>query len=347
MPPLDKVCLHIGVEKTGTKTLQLALATNRARLQRDGFLYPRAPGEYAHVGLALYAADPASAPDLRKAFGLSDGGHDAAFRGALARQLAAEISESKCHTAIFSSEHCSSRLAAVEEIAALRELVAPLCRDCRIIIYLRRQDDLAVSQYSTLVQSGSTDPFRFPDELASFDYLRLLDNWSAVFGKQNLDIRVFEPGQMIGGNLIADFFSTAGYANWTALLQPKPQNRSLDIRALEFLRRFNTRLPPFSETGINPSRGAIEAALSEFSTGERLRPPAEAAAEFLARFAVSNREVARRYLGREDGTLFEERPAAGLEPQLPSLDVEAAVDLAMDLWRWQQARLDQKLPRPN
>jgi hypothetical protein len=341
MPALDRVCLHIGVEKTGTKTLQLALAANRAQLQRDGFLYPRVPGEYSHVGLALYAARPAAVPDLRKAFSLFDERREAAFRQALPRQMAAEAAESGCHTAILSSEHCSSRLAAGEEIAALKELVAPLSRECRVILYLRRQDDLAVSYYSTLVQSGSTSGFGFPEGLPWLDYLRLLDSWSAVFGKDNLDIRVFEPGQMIGGDLFADFFSTAGYANWPALPRPEPQNRSLDIRALEFLRRFNARLPPFTDAGANSSRGPIEAALSAVSTGERLRPPPAAAAEFLGQFAASNAEVARKYLGREDGVLFTEDPPAGVEARLPRLDVEAAVDLAIALWRWQRARLDE------
>jgi len=208
---LEKIYLHIGVEKTGTTTLQTALAINRELLLRHGFLYPRAPGPYTHLGLAIYAAKESAVPDLRKSVGLFDRDRYLAFLEAHPVELARELNASGCHTVILSSEHCSSRLSTLNEIAKLRRLLRPLARQCNVIVYLRQQDELAVSQYSTFVQSGATAEFRFPSGVAWFDYLRLLDMWASVFGQDNLVIRIFEPSQMMGGDLFADFFSVIGF----------------------------------------------------------------------------------------------------------------------------------------
>ena len=47
---LERVVLHIGLAKTGTKTLQAAMTLNRDLLRRHGFVYPALPGE-RHAGL--------------------------------------------------------------------------------------------------------------------------------------------------------------------------------------------------------------------------------------------------------------------------------------------------------
>ena len=44
--PLERIFLHIGVEKTGTTTLQVAMAINRSLLHKHGFAIPT--GRRAH-----------------------------------------------------------------------------------------------------------------------------------------------------------------------------------------------------------------------------------------------------------------------------------------------------------
>ena len=110
---LERVVLHIGLAKTGTKTLQAAMTLNRDLLRRHGFVYPALPGE-RHAGLAVYATAVAG-PDI--------------------------------HTAILSNEYCSTGLSTIEEIARLHRLLSSLAREIRVIVYLRRQDHLAASLY--------------------------------------------------------------------------------------------------------------------------------------------------------------------------------------------------------
>jgi hypothetical protein len=276
---------------------------------------------------------------LRQTAGVLDGQAYDAFLRRYPAQLREELARSGCHTAILSSEHCSSRLRTVAEVAKLYHVIAPLARECRAIVYLRRQDELVASRYSTAVKSGATDEFHFPQELGSLDYLRLLNMWTNVFGQNNISVRIFEPQQMKHGDLISDFFETVGYMQHVDILRPEDQNRSLDVHTVEFLRRFNTRVPIFTMNRANPDRGYIEQALTAITTRECLRPSAEAATAFLNRFTESNAEVARRYLNRSDGVLFTSAPPRDEQARLPTLDLDKAVTIAVALWRWQETRL--------
>ena len=334
---LERVLLHIGIEKTGTKTLQVTLAQNRDLLRQNGFVYPALPG-VQHVGLALYASNGPSTFDMRTLAGLGDSEQYAEFMQRFPISLAEMVSVTGVHTALLSSEHCSSRLSTVEEITRLHRLISPLTHECRVIVYLRRQDELMISCYSEDVQAGHTEEFGFSEGVFWFDYLKLLDMWAAVFGRDNLDIRVFEPQQMEESDLIADFSSAISFAQYDRMQRVPNQNQSLDIEALEFLRRFNAHVPVFAAGVPNPSRGLVSQAIASLSAGDRLKPPEETATAFLDRYAATNAEVARKYLNRADGVLFTRRPSAGQVARLPSLDVSKAIDIAAKLWEWQERR---------
>jgi hypothetical protein len=338
---LERIFLHVGVEKTGTTTLQVAMAVNRPLLHRSGYIIP--PGLVGsssyHIGLALFAANPDAVPELRQVARLTNGAAYSAFLESYPSQIARELTEPSCHTAVLSNEHCSSRLGTVTEIAKVHQIVSRLARDCRVIIYLRRQDEVVASHYSTYVRSGAIGEFKFPNDIFWLDYLHLLEMWAHIFGKENLIIRIFEPHQLKDGDLLSDFFTIIGLPQQDQLLRPENQNRSFDVYTVEFLRRFNAHLPPCSEGGPGTTRGEIDAALAAITTHECLRPSAEMAATFLNRFAASNAEVARRFLGREDGMLFAGAPADNQTARLPTLDVDKAVAISVALWQWQEARL--------
>jgi hypothetical protein len=340
-PFLERIFLHVGLEKTGTTTLQAAMAVNRQLLRRYGYVFPEGLSSFPsyHIGLALWAANPDAVSELRHAAGLTSREAYDAFLQSYPSQIARELARSGGHTAILSNEHCSSRLATIAEISKIHQIIAPLARRCRVIIYLRRQDELAASHYSTAVRSGATYEFNFPKEIIWFDYLKLLEMWAQVFGKENLSVRVFEPQQLKDRDLLADFFSTIGFTRYDELRRPRDQNRSFDRYVLEFLRRFNAHLSICAESGADCDRRRVEEALAAITTRECLRPNAEAATAFLSQFAASNAEVARRFLNRKDGVLFAGAPLDDQPARLPTLDVDQAVAIAVALWQWQEAKL--------
>ena len=341
-PFLERIFLHVGLEKTGTTTLQVAMAVNRQLLRRYGYVFPEGLDNFSsyHIGLALWAAaNSGTVPELRHAAGLTSRKAYDTFLQSYPRQIARELARSGGHTAILSNEHCSSRLGTVAEISKIHQIIAPLARECRVIIYLRRQDELVTSHYSTAVRSGATHEFYFPKGIVWLDYLNLLEMWAQVFGKENLSVRIFEPQQLKDRDLLTDFFSTIGFTRYDELRRPRDQNRSFDRYVLEFLRRFNAHSSIGAESGVNCDRRRVEEALAAITTRECLRPNAEAAAAFLSQFAASNAEVARRFLNREDGVLFARAPLRDQQARLPTLDVDRAIAIAVALWQWQEARL--------
>jgi hypothetical protein len=70
---LDRVFLHVGLEKTGATKLQVTMAPNRRLLKTHGYFFPTTLEGSAsnHIGLALCAANPEAATDLRQYAGLT------------------------------------------------------------------------------------------------------------------------------------------------------------------------------------------------------------------------------------------------------------------------------------
>jgi hypothetical protein len=99
-------------------------------------------------------------------------------------------------------------------------------------------------------------------------------------GMDHLSVRTFEPRQMHDGDLLADFSFAVGFEQHKLLQRPPNQNQSLDVRSLEFLRRFNLNVPFLVDGQPNASRRPIAEAITAVSTSERLIPSAEAATAF-------------------------------------------------------------------
>lgn len=337
-----KVLLHIGSEKTGTTSIQHWAAANRAPLAARGILYPAAPGECPtprpepnHVGLALAVSERARRPDLLDMLGLPDAAAAAAFGVRLEQRLAQEIAASGCGTLLLSNEHLSSRLQEEAEVAALRALVeraAGAAVEWRVVLYHRRQDEMIGSIYAMLVLHGRTEPFRLAAARndARFDPRAILGHYSRVFGEAAVSVRPYDRRRMIGGDSVGDLLSLLGVDQAEPGFAPlPPENESLSGSALELLRLLNAHVPATREGQRNPARVALVAALRELPPEPRTAlAPRDALDAFLARYADANAEIARRWLRRADGVLFDPPGEAGAPlPVGEPLSAERAVAL--------------------
>ena len=97
---------------------------------------------------------------------------------------------------IISSEHFHSRLETREEIERLFALLKKRFSEIKVLVYLRRQIQVAVSLYSTLCRTGGYRESIFPKNITEdnhyYNYYLLLEKWSNVFGQENLVPRIFE-----------------------------------------------------------------------------------------------------------------------------------------------------------
>lgn len=173
-----RIVLHIGLERTGTSALQRFLSRNRAALRLMGVRYPRpvqGPPEKHHDLVEAIAAEASGAPhpDLGPAEAL------------IMRHAAA----ARAPITVLSAEGLSA------PDAAYARALAPLAEVCdvRVVVYLRRQDEWALSAYRQAVLDPDvaearpmTEWLKDPRTRARLDYAAMLAWWEDAFGVENI-----------------------------------------------------------------------------------------------------------------------------------------------------------------
>jgi hypothetical protein len=293
-----KVFLHIGTEKTGSTSIQRFCQLNRRRLQKHDVYYPRSVGDESHHLLA-----GAFLPEARR--------HDFCPKldsEKILKALKSEIQRAPCSKILLSCEQLSSRFD-VEHIEALRQFLEDCGVEVQIMLYIREQDDFLISSYSTAVRGRLKLPISIDMATKNqrrYNYLALLDRWSAQF--PDIRVRVFEPAQLIGKDLMADFCYGLGFrlehASFELLTR---QNTALAPDLLEYKRLVNVKIWDDSM----PIKKSMRLSRTLVNELEQLSSPyagytlltQEQRHAVLDAYAESNREVARRYLGK-NGPLF-------------------------------------------
>jgi tetratricopeptide (TPR) repeat protein len=318
-----RAIVQIGTEKTGTTSLQMFLSANRDRLAERGFVYPRFCGDINQTGLAAYAMAPEVMDPLRTTHGIS---HPSDVASARARmEAAADLELRGTGTAIFCNEHCHSRLKTEDEIATLRDFLARHYDDIQISVYLRRQDQVAVSLYSTRLKSGGTDTSILPVTHAQdlyFNYDRSLARWERCFGRENIHVRIFDREVLLGGSVITDFLSAWSLGEAEDFHAVGDQNESISPAAQAYLRALNKHLVPVEGLTMEAVLGPLSNRLARQYPGSGARPARVAARRFYEMYAASNEAVRRRY--------FPERPSLFNEDFSTYPEVEATPELTVD-----------------
>lgn len=340
-----RALLHIGVPNAGGAAIREAIRLEAAALAAAGALAPSSPGAVDHAGLALYAGDLWRIDDARRAHGLSRLGDLRRWRSGFVGGFDVEIAASNAETALLSSDLLYRRLTTRREIARLRRFLAERFDPIDVVVYLRRQDRLALAMHAAASRFGARRGFTFPGphRAGLYDFAARLRRWASVFGEERIAVRLFEPAQLVAGDVVADFANVAGLdalrpigGRPTAAPTAAPP-----AFALEFLRRLNAHLPRFVDGVPNPERGDLAEVMEHLAlSGPPLQASPGAADVFLKRFAAGNAWIARRFLDRADGRLFHDEGGGGEEgcfgPQ--TLDVDDAVRIAAALWAFQERR---------
>lgn len=308
-----RAILHIGTEKTGTTSIQRFFGSNRRRLMRAGILYPRSAADryHNHTRLTAYAAEDGRYDDLRRALGVSN--HPelerfrTSFRAALARET--ERRASGVHTIVFSNEHCHSRLVSKAEVSRLVELLRPLVSDIKIVVYLRRQDQMAVSLYSTHLKLGGTRSEIFPSRTTEaslyYNLEQLLNRWEVVCGADRIEPRIYEPGALKDGDVVSDFLKIVDFARKKGVTEPVRVNESFSPDAQAVVREINQRMK-LGRTGLGSVlRRQIINIIVARTPGRGRLPDRETAMAFYRMFEASNERVRRKWFPQRE-TLFDE-----------------------------------------
>jgi hypothetical protein len=297
-----RLVLHIGLPKTGTTSIQRALATRRRALAEAGICYPASAGggvaQMLHrVGLASDTTGRRVQENVRS------------FRESLTAEIRA-LPES-IGTVVLSAEQCSLLLRDAARIGALRDFLVPLFSAVQVVLYLRRQDLHAASLYAQGLRRGQLAP---PDlnAVASeyeglYDYAALIGLWQHAFGEGNVTPRIFEPAHLMNGDVVDDFFTLFGAAACLGEVEARPRaNRSMSLDGQRLILAIGRRLgeqQPKVEWRFRQWH-ALAAAVTEACPGQGWQPGRAQAADFLSRFAESNEAVRVRWFPQQR-TLFD------------------------------------------
>ena len=311
LPSGPRVFLHIGMNKTGTSAIQSWLSMHARELAREGALYPQSGCEGGvHYGLSRalgFSHRRRAPPPPREELGAA---------------LREEIGASGAHTVILSSEDFVLR----GDVGAVREFLQAW--DARIVVYLRRHDHWWLSVYNQAVRMVARPPWE--SGLAGYlrycrtrrnppgRYRALVDRWAECFGNDRILLRPCEDAQNPEG-VVADFVRTVGLPALatSAAASTGRANASLGLEALHLVDMLQ--------------RADIEPALRKrlvdrVVAGGRAEEPAQLMPPRLRRRVIEgHREdyeyLARTFLGRDDGVLFQESlPRANdpwTAPELP------------------------------
>ncbi len=314
--------IHIGAPKTGTTALQRFLFENRSLLASQGLLYPDVSLRgYGHHDMAFllngqypaWASPPPTPVDLEM---IEDQLRQAA-------QHDGKLLLSSEDFYLFPQPEALAALLERAGIAAARRIT--------IVVYLRRQDDAHESWYNQAIkaQGATQDVTSFVTQWRDlWDYNLQLARWSAVFGQNNMRVRLYQTSEneSHGQTLFDDFFEAIGHSHELPDYPATAVNTSLNRDIAEYQRLVNA-LP------LSPvERRKFHHQLMELSTRTKgcgifdespfLGP--QSRQQLLDEYKVSNQAVAQTYLNgaplwadfpETSFTTTAVEPYAGLKPE--------------------------------
>lgn len=266
----------------------LSAGSGNARALPAAFLDPRKSDDFI-------AANCLVEPNMRQEF----------YRQTL-QNLDLEIQKAKhagCHTFLISSEHFQSRLTLADEVQRCAKCFKARFDEVLVVVYLRRQDRLAVSRFSEYVRAGhviDTPLFEIADLRQGgmpefYNHSGLLARWASAFGSDALHPRIYESRPGREWSVVEDFSRAIGTALHPTTDSNNRPRIELSARAQQAALLFNAEMG--SDNRLHPVLSALRETLLEWLAnnflGLGMRPTRQEATEFLSFFEEDNRQVAK------------------------------------------------------
>ena len=240
IPNKLKCILHIGTEKTGTSSIQHYLSNNRDVNEEQGVLYLKLSGTGSQVEFIAAVADIGDLGDMSDIFSINEKSSQKNFKFNLQKyiyqQLFVNSRDSNISTLIISSEHFHSRLTRLDAIQRLKDFLDPFIEQYSVVMYVRRQVEMATSYYSTRLKSGQFDIPILPNLNKQheslnyyFNFNAIYDNWSSIFGADSMLVSIYHRDNLYKKNVVTDFCQLINIKYYDV---PKSINVNTSINAI-------------------------------------------------------------------------------------------------------------------
>jgi hypothetical protein len=335
--------LHIGLEKTGTTSIQQLLIQNSDALLKTGVLVSKSLHAGNNFYLALASFSSFRPDSLLRGQGVSNQVQLDAYRKRIYSALKAEVAAAKGATkVVLSSEHLQSRLTSVADLEQLKKsLEFAGLSNPKILVYLREPIRIALSHHGMAIKKGIhvDESFFEPDhprvsQIIGFKKSLLM--WQQVFGRDNLMVKLYPEGQKPSA-LIEDFFSSCQIETKTLTLSSEEKrNANLSLGALEILNVLNSRSKLVA--GQVSSKAFFDR-LEKHVPGKGLEADSGTIAKFDQHFADSNEWVRGEFFGGQSELFASKLQPGKLEKTQTSDDLVGVVETALELLAERDAEL--------
>jgi len=342
-----KCYLHIGTEKTATKTIQAFFNINRSKLLEKGFIYTKSAEGANNQKLPVAAYNLYKRDALTKINGLDTDEKLAFFQSETVVNLAKEIESIKnvypnATIIIFSSEHIQSRLTDIKEIERLKGILHRLgIIDIRVVVYLRRPAEIANSLYSTAIKSGSLLETPPPPNSPHFEnvcwHKNTIEKFGSVFGVSAIIPRLFDKHEFLNGSIIDDILHVIGIPPDSYDI-PTNQNESLSLTGVNILRRLNKTIPVRIDNKPNEVRANLVSYIQKHFSDSKYIMPDYLYEAYDSEFQDSNEWIRQKYFPSKE-ILFTSKTPKEASLNMPDIEIDRIAALITSIWNDKQKRI--------
>lgn len=218
--PMTNANLHIGIEKTGTTSIQEFLAKNASNLAEVGYQVPACFKRSNHYELAIIGINNREDNNLLKWARISRFELESYSEG-IKERIRDDILAHR--TYLISSEFLTSQVDSSNGPNRILSKIAPLFESIKATVFIRRPEQLLISRFSTAILAGRKTNLIgdeiFEEQMAyRLLFKDALLNWEKNLGPRNLIYRAY-PERLHETSVIDRYLESIGVQsagiNWT------------------------------------------------------------------------------------------------------------------------------------
>lgn len=291
---INELIIHLGDTKTGSTSIQSALASRLCSAPGASFSYPT---KFNHNGLAA---------TLHKKRRFGD-------RAVSFKRLNAAFEKSDAEYGVISAEHFQ-----MVDPSDLRQSIEThwpkLSNNVRLVAYVRPHAGKFLSAFAEHVKLGAgketlEEAFAAASKTDRFDYVQRFEKWREIFGDCFV-LRPFVREQLFRADVVADFFKLVLQHENFELGDTVSANASLTVSQLSLIREMHrqvrSKLAPRNGPQVKDAQSALGRIIAEHlrlnglgQNSEAPRMPASLVDSFTSRYST---DAAALDAGFFDGT---------------------------------------------
>ncbi|WP_145995417.1 hypothetical protein [Macromonas bipunctata] len=254
-----EVFLHIGMHKTGSSSIQASLNKYHAHGIRYADL---GPANHSEPLLTAFLQHPEKYHIHIKNGRSKDQIRDIKEKALLL--LVRELSRSDCERLIISGEGLSSL--SFKELIVFKEVLSRFSEKITVIAYIRDPVSYMSSDFQEAVKGGYSG-----SELPLPCYREKFEKFFRVFGRKNINFRLFNKKSLVNGSVVSDFCELINIPH-TSVVE-KSSNESISLDAVKLMYLFNKKgVMSLGEEKILRARKKMVMLISDISDEKFLIP---------------------------------------------------------------------------